>query len=408
MLRFMLNWIWAGLFLLSFIFAAIQFLVLGQPVDWEALSQTLFSSSKTAFEVCLGLAGPMCFWLGVMKIAEKAGLLARIAKVLSPLFKSFFPGVPSNHPAISAMTMNISANVLGLDNAATPFGLKAMKELQSLNPHPETATDAQVLFLVINTASVTLIPIGVMTQLSQLGMKNPSEIILPTLVATIGASVFGVFVTLLFQKETRGRGYFIPLFSLAIVSALLVALVAWTTSYFESEAIQKFSQNGGALIILFFLMGILGLAVWKRNPVFEHFVEGAKEGFQVVLNILPYLVAMLAAVTFFKASGAMDFILKPFDAFSFKDALPTAMMRPFSGSGSRALMIETIQRLGVDSVVSKMVALIQGSSETTLYVLSVYFGSVGLKKMRHALVCGLLSDLVAVILSITVATWFFG
>lgn len=377
-------------------------------VSWEALGTALFSSSQTAFEVCMGLAGPMCFWLGILKIAENSGMLVKAARALTPLFGKFFPGIPPNHPAISAMTLNISANVLGLDNAATPFGLRAMKELQSINPNPNTATDAQVLFLVINTASVTVIPLGVMTQLHQLGMKNPSEIILPTLLATVGASLAGVLVTLFFQKESRGRQFIAPIAILAAASGLIGGLVAFVVYTFSSEVISKAAKSGGTFLLIAFVMGILIFGMLKKKPVFEDFVEGAKEGFQIVLNILPYLVAMLAAVSFFKVSGAMDLILSPFDGFSFKDALPTAFMRPFSGSGSRALMIETIQRFGVDSLVSKMVALIQGSSETTLYVITLYFGSVGIKRFRHALFCGLFSDFVAVVLSVGIAQWFFG
>lgn len=404
----MLNWAWGSLFLLGFLVALLSgsgFIAGGS--HWEALASSIFTSSQSAFEVSLGLAGPMCFWLGLLKVAERSGTMATLSRWLTPLFRIFFPGVPKNHPAISAMTLNLSANVLGLDNAATPFGLRAMKELQKLNPTPDVATDAQVLFLVINTASVTLIPLGVMTQLHQLGMQNPSEIIVPTLFASMGASVAGVAVTLLFQKNVRRWDLWLPLFVLAGVSAIVAGFTAFLVRSVSFEGLSVWAKSSGAFILVFGVIAILSYGMFRKVPVFEDFIEGSKEGFQIVLNILPYLIAMLVAVNFFRESGALGFLLKPFENFSFKDALPTAFMRPFSGSAARALMIETIQRLGVDALASKMVAIIQGSSETTLYVLTLYFGSVGIRKFRHALFCGLFSDFIAVVLSIWVANLFF-
>lgn len=405
----MLNIIWGLLFFMGFLVALIHPWI--NPAStiqiWDALSESLFSTSKAAFEVTLGLVGPMCLWLGFMRVAEVSGLMKKISHMFTPVFRGLFPEIPKDHPAISAMTLNISANMLGLDNAATPFGLRAMKELQTLNPKPQIATDAQILFLVINTGSVTLIPLGVMTQLHQLGMPNPSVIILPTLIASIGANLAGIALALSFRRGLRRKEYFTPFLILTAFSAIVAAIVAFLAMTMDAAMLTQRARVFGSASLVVGVIGILAYGLFRKISIYEEFVEGAKEGFQMILTILPYLVAMLAAIGIFKTSGAMDILLSPFNGFSFRDALPTALMRPFSGSGARGLMIETIQRLGVDALASKMVAIVQGSSETTLYVITLYFGSVGIRKYRHALWCGLFSDLVAAVLSIWVAQWFF-
>jgi len=409
----MLNALWVGFLLVAFLIALFKLLVLGDAAIFAALVKALFDSSKTAFEIALGLTGVMALWLGVMKIGERAGMLDVLTRGLAPLFKRLFPEVPANHPALGAMTMNMGANMLGLDNAATPLGIKAMQELQTLNPTPDTASDAQILFLVINTASVTLLPITIFTYRAQLGAADPTDVFVPLLITTYIGTLIGLLVTGLFQRLQLWNR--VTLAYLGGATALIGGLVAWFGSLDAAEMTRQSSILSNVLlfgIIVTFLL----MAVWRRVNAYEAFIEGAKEGFHTAVTIIPYLVAMLVAIAAFRASGALDLLMGGirsavlalgFDA-RWVDGLPTALMKPFSGSGARAMMIDTMQTHGADSFAGRLASIVQGSTETTFYVLAVYFGAVGVKRVRHAVTCGLIADVAGILAAIAMAYLFFG
>lgn len=409
----MLNRIWAAFFLVGFLAAAGKSIFAGDASVWSAMVQAAFEMAKTAFEIALGLTGMMCLWLGIMRMGEQGGAVDILARAAGPLLRRLFPGVPAGHPAMGAMVMNMSANMLGLDNAATPLGLKAMKELQSLNPEPERATDAQVLFLVINTASITLIPVAIFVYRAQLGAADPTDVFIPLLIASFFATLAGLVVTSFFQP--------IPLRDPVVVAYLggMSALVGGLALYFGSldkAALERQSSVLSNFIIFAVIVGFLTLALRKGVPVYETFVAGAKEGFTVAVGIIPYLVAMLVAIGVFRASGALDLLLDGvrwgvtsagMDA-RWVDGVPTGLMRTLSGSGSRGMMIDVMKAQGADSFAGRLVSIVQGSSETTFYVLAVYFGSVGIRRERHALACGLLADLAGFLAAVLVCYLFFG
>ncbi len=409
----MLNALWIGFIVVAFLIAFFKLLVLGDAEVFSALVKALFDSSKTAFEIALGLTGVMALWLGVMKIGERAGMLELLTRWLAPLFRRLFPEVPANHPALGAMTMNMGANMLGLDNAATPLGIKAMQELQTLNPSKDTASDAQILFLVINTASVTLLPVTIFTYRAQLGAADPTDVFVPLLIVTYIGTLTGLFVTGFFQKLHLWNR--VTLAYLGGATALVAGLVA----YFGSlEAAEMTRQSAILSNVLLFGIVVLFLlkAAWRRVNAYEAFIEGAKEGFHTAVTIIPYLVAMLVAIGVFRASGALDLLMGAvrgavlalgFDA-RWVDALPTALMKPFSGSGARAMMIDTMQAHGADSFAGRLASIVQGSTETTFYVLAVYFGAVGIQRVRHAVACGLIADLAGILAAIGMAYLFFG
>ncbi len=409
----MLNALWIGFFLAAFLIALFKLLVLGDAGVFAALVKALFDSSKTAFEIALGLTGVMALWLGVMKIGERAGMLDLLTRGLAPLFRRLFPEVPANHPALGAMTMNMGANMLGLDNAATPLGIKAMQELQKLNPSSDTASDAQILFLVINTSSVTLLPVTIFTYRAQLGAADPTDVFVPLLITTYIGTLIGLFVTGLFQKLHLWNR--VTLAYLGGATALIGGMVAHFGSLDAAEMTRQSTILSNVLlfgiIVLFLLM-----TVWRRVNAYEAFVEGAKEGFHTAVTIIPYLVAMLVAIGVFRASGALDLLMDAirgavlalgFDA-RWVDALPTALMKPFSGSGARAMMIDTMQTNGADSFAGRLASIVQGSTETTFYVLAVYFGAVGIRRVRHAVACGLIADVAGILAAIGMAYLFFG
>ena len=409
----MLNALWVGFLLVAFLIALFKLIVLGEAAIFAALVKALFDSSKTAFEIALGLTGVMALWLGVMKIGERAGMLEVLTRGLAPLFKRLFPEVPANHPALGAMTMNMGANMLGLDNAATPLGIKAMQELQKLNPTPDTASDAQILFLVINTASVTLLPITIFTYRAQLGAADPTDVFVPLLITTYIGTLIGLLVTGLFQRLQLWNR--VTLAYLGGATALIGGLVVWFGSLDAAEMTRQSSILSNVLlfgIIVTFLL----MAVWRRVNAYEAFIEGAKEGFHTAVTIIPYLVAMLVAIAVFRASGALDLLMGGirsavlalgYDA-RWVDGLPTALMKPFSGSGARAMMIDTMQTHGADSFAGRLASIVQGSTETTFYVLAVYFGAVGVKRVRHAVTCGLIADVAGILAAIAMAYLFFG
>ena len=409
----MLNWIWAALFLVSFVAAVVAATIGGKPDVLGAVVTALFDSSKTGFEISLGLTGIMTLWLGLMKIAEKGGVTELIARLVGPLFARLFPGIPAGHPASGAIVMNRSANMLGLDNAATPLGLKAMKELQSLNRTPDTASDEMVLFMVMNASSVTLVPISILTFRAQLGAANPADVFVPILIATYVADLCGLLIVAAVQRINLFNG--VVLGWLGGLTAAMAALV-WHFSHLDAAAVASQSAILANSILLGLISAFLIAGAIRRIPLYETFIEGAKEGFQVAIGIVPYLIAILVAVGALRASGALDALLGAIRAgvahfaidTRWVDALPTALIKPFSGGGARGMMVETMKTMGADSFAGRLSCIIQGSTETTFYVLAVYFGSVGVKKTRHALPVALATECIGVIAAIAVTYLFFG
>lgn len=408
----MLNHIWFAFFAIAFLAGFYHWLVLGDGDIWMALVQSTFDMAKTAFDISIGLVGVLCLWLGLFAVAREAGLVEHIARGLSPLLRRLFPEVPANHPAQASMTMNIAANMLGLDNAATPLGLKAMQELQTLNPARDIATNAQIMFLVINTASVTLLPVTIFMYRAQLGAEDPTIVYIPILLATAFSTLVGILTVAWIQK--------LPIWDRVVLAyfggfALLLSILTLYVTGLPAAEQTRVSTLAGNFVIFSAIVGFL-YAGWRKGvPVYESFVEGAKEGFEVAVRIIPYLVAMLVAIGVFRASGALDGLLWLIERLvlalglnaDFVPALPTAFMKSFSGSGARAMMIETMNHYGVDSFPALISAIVQGSSETTFYVLAVYFGSVGITRTRHAIACGLIADAAAIVASITVGYLFF-
>ncbi|MBB2775534.1 nucleoside recognition domain-containing protein [Comamonas aquatica] len=408
----MLNMLWLGFFLVAAIAALAQWLVGGQPQVFAAMVQALFAMAKLSVEVMVLLFGTLTLWLGFLRIAEEAGVVQWLARVLGPLFAKLMPEVPRGHPALGLITLNFAANGLGLDNAATPMGLKAMRALQELNPRPDTATNAQILFLVLNASSLTLLPVTIFMYRMQQGAPDPTLVFLPILLATSASTLVGLLSVALVQRLPLWRpvvlAYLLPVaLGLAGFMALLMTLSA--------AALASLSALLGNLTLFALVVLFVSLGAWKQVPVYDSFIAGAKEGFDVAKGLLPYLVAMLCAVGVFRASGALDYAL---DGIRwgvqvlgldgrFVDALPTALVKPFSGSAARAMLIETMQTQGVDSFAALVAATIQGSTETTFYVLAVYFGAVGIQKARHAVPCALLAELAGVVAAILVCYWFF-
>lgn len=408
----MLNKIWLSFFIIAFV-SALSTWMGGDGLIFERMIDSLFSMAKVSVEIAIGLVGALCFWLGIMKIAERAGMVDVLAKGLSPLFCRLMPEVPKNHPAFGSITMNLSANILGLDNAATPLGIKAMHDLQSLNKTPDTASNAQILFLVLNTSSVTLFPIAVFVYRAQQQAASPTDVFIPILLATFCSTIVGLLVTAWVQK--------IKLLDTVVMAYLggLFALIMTLIVYFSTLTTQMLSHQSAVLsnfLIFSFIITCLLWAALKKLDVYEHFITGAKQGFELSISLIPYLLAMLCAIGVFRTSGALDFILEwmrnivtLFGADTrFIDAMPTALMKPLSGSGARAMMLETMNTHGADSFAGRLASTIQGSTETTFYVLAVYFGAVGIKHARHAVGCGLAADFAGITTAIIVCYWFFG
>ncbi|MEG0147743.1 MAG: nucleoside recognition domain-containing protein [Comamonas sp.] len=409
----MLNALWLGFFLVAAVAALAQWLVGGQAEVFSAMVQALFSMAKLSVEVMVLLFGTLTLWLGFLRIAEKAGVVEWLAKALGPLFAKLMPEVPRGHPALGLITLNFAANGLGLDNAATPMGLKAMRALQELNPRPDSATNAQILFLVLNASSLTLLPVTIFMYRMQQGAPDPTLVFLPILLATSASTLVGLFSVALVQR--------LPIFSPVVLAYLLPvalalsAFMAFLTTL-SAAALAQLSSLMGNLTLFALIVLFVALGAYKKVAVYDSFIEGAKEGFDVAKNLLPYLVAMLCAVGVFRASGALEYVLSGIrwlvDAVGmdarFVDALPTALVKPFSGSAARAMLIETMQTQGVDSFAALAAATIQGSTETTFYVLAVYFGAVGIQRARHAVPCALVAELAGVVAAIVVCYQFFG
>lgn len=409
----MLNRLWLGFFLVAAVSALSQWLFAGRADVFAAMVGSLFDMARLSVEVMILLFGTLTLWLGLLRIAEQAGLIALLARVLGPLFARLMPGVPRGHPAIGLITLNFAANVLGLDNAATPIGLRAMRELQTLNQDATTASNAQILFLVLNASSLTLLPVSIFMYRAQAGAHDPTLVFLPILLATSASTLTGLLSVALMQKlRLRDPVVLVWLLSIALLLSGFIALLA----ALPATALAPLSSLLGNFTLFAIVIAFLVAGAWRGVPVYESFVEGAKQGFEVARDLLPYLVAMLCAVGVLRASGALDVALDGIhwlvqaaglDA-RFVDALPTALVKPFSGSAARAMLIETMKTHGVDSFPALLAATVQGSTETTFYVLAVYFGAVGLRRARHAIGCALLADLAGVTASIAVCYWFFG
>ena len=409
----MLNTLWLGFFVTSAIAALVQWLAGGNAQVFAAMVEALFAMAKLSVEVMLLLFGTLTLWLGFLRIAERAGLVESLARWLSPLFAQLMPGVPRGHPALGLMTLNFAANALGLDNAATPIGLKAMHELQKLNPEPTTATNAQILFLVLNASSLTLLPVTIFMYRMQQGAPDPTLVFLPILLATSASTLVGLISVSVVQR--------LPLLSPVVLAYLLPVALALAgfmalLSTVSGAALAQLSSLLGNLTLFGLILAFVLVGAWRKVPVYEAFIEGAREGFDVAKNLLPYLVAMLCAVGVLRASGGLGYLLEGIRwcvehaglDTRFVDALPTALVKPFSGSAARALLIETMQSQGVDSFPALVAATVQGSTETTFYVLAVYFGAVGIQRVRHAVPCALLAELAGVLAAIGVCYWFFG
>lgn len=408
-----LNYIWIGFFLIAFVIALVKLVFLGDFEVFPAMMDSTFDSSKTAFEISLGLTGVLSLWLGIMKIGEKGGVVNALAKLLSPVFVKLFPEIPKGHPVTGSIFMNIAANMLGLDNAATPLGLKAMEQLQDLNPKKDTATNPMIMFLVLNTSGLTLIPISIMVYRSQMGAAQPTDIFIPILLATFFSTLAGIIITSLFQKiNLLNRTMLLTLGG----AALVVATIIWGFGQMDSLLMNKVSVSVANIILMLIIIAFILAGVRKKVNVYDAFIEGAKDGFTTAVRIIPYLIAILVGIGVFRASGAMDMLIDGIKYgvgalggnTDFVEALPTALMKPLSGSGARGMMIDTMTTYGADSFVGRLSCIFQGSTDTTFYILAVYFGSVGVAKTRHAVTCGLLADLAGIIAAIAIAYMFFG
>jgi spore maturation protein SpmA len=407
-----LNWIWIAFFLIAFVVAVVRLVFYGDSGVFEQIMNSTFSSAKTGFEVSLGLTGVLSLWLGIMKIGEKGGVVDVFARWLSPVFSRLFPDLPKNDPAYGSIFMNIAANMLGLDNAATPMGLKAMERMQELNTDKDRASNPMIMFLVLNTSGLTIIPVSIMVYRAQLGAAQPADVFIPILLATFFSTMVGLLATSVIQKIKFDKVLVAFLGGLSLV----VAMIIWGFSLLPDVKIGTVSTSAANIILLLIIIGFMLAGIRAKINVYESFVEGAKEGFSTAIRIIPYLVAILVGIGVFRASGAMDFIVNGIgwivDACGlnsdFVPALPTALMKPLSGSGARGLMIDAMTTYGADSFVGKLACLFQGSTDTTFYILAVYFGSVGIRNTRYAVSCGLLADLAGILAAIFIGYLFFG
>ena len=407
-----LNYIWIAFFLIAFAVALVRLVFLGDTQVFPEIINSTFSSSKTAFEISLGLTGVLSLWLGIMKIGEKGGVIALFSKLLSPLFCKLFPEIPKGHPVTGSIFMNLAANMLGLDNAATPLGLKAMEGLQELNPKKDTATNPMIMFLVLNTSGLTLIPISIMVYRAQLGAAQPTDIFVPILLATFFSTLAGIITVSIYQKiNLLNRTILLFLGGIS----LLVAGIIYFFNTLSRTQIDIYSTTTANIFLFLIIIGFIIAGMKKKINVYDAFVEGAKEGFSTAVRIIPYLVAFLVGIAVFRTSGAMDIIVNGIGYVvglvgadtSFVGALPTALMKSLSGSGANGLMIDTMKQYGADSFVGRMSCVARGASDTTFYILAVYFGSVGITKTRNAVTCGLIADFSGIIAAIIISYMFF-
>lgn len=408
-----LNYIWLAFFLTAFAVASVRLIFFGDTTVFPDIINSTFASSKTAFEISLGLTGVLSLWLGIMKIGEMGGVVNWFARILSPLFSKLFPDIPKGHPVTGSIFMNLAANMLGLDNAATPLGLKAMEGLQELNPRKDTASNPMIMFLVLNTSGLTIIPISIMVYRAQMGAAQPTDVFVPILLATFFSTLAGIITVSLYQR--------INLLNRTILfflggASLFIAGIIWFFTTLSRQQINTYSTTTANVFLFVIIIGFIIAGMRKRINVYDAFVEGAKEGFTTAVRIIPYLVAILVGIGVFRASGCMDYLIRGVAKLTelcginsdFVGALPTALMKPLSGSGARGLMVDAMSTYGADSFIGRMACVFQGSTDTTFYILAVYFGSVGITRTRHAVPCGLLADLAGVLAAIFICYLFFG
>lgn len=408
-----LNYIWIAFFLVAFVIALVRLIFMGDTEVFPAIMNSTFDTSKTAFEISLGLTGVLSLWLGIMKIGEKGGVVNVVARVLSPVFTRLFPDIPKGHPVTGSIFMNVAANMLGLDNAATPLGLKAMEQLQELNPKKDTATNPMIMFLVLNTSGLTLIPVSIMVYRAQMGAAQPTDIFVPILLATFFSTLAGIIVTSLYQRiNLINRTMLLTLGGMCAV----VAAIIWGFSQMDKSQMNVVSTSVANILLMTIIVVFILAGMRHRVNVYDAFIEGAKDGFTTAVRIIPYLVAILVGIGVFRASGAMDMLIDGIKWIvstlggntDFVGALPTAFMKPLSGSGARGMMVDAMTTYGADSFVGRLSCIFQGSTDTTFYILAVYFGSVGVRYTRHAVACGLLADLAGVVAAIAICYMFFG
>lgn len=407
-----LNYIWIAFFLIAFCITTIRLVFMGDTEVFPAIINSTFDTSKTAFEISLGLTGVLSLWLGIMKIGEKGGVVNALARVLSPVFTKLFPDIPKGHPVTGSIFMNIAANMLGLDNAATPLGLRAMEQLQELNPKKDTATNPMIMFLVLNTSGLTLIPVSIMVYRAQMGAAQPTDIFVPLLLATFFSTLAGIVVTSIYQRINLVNRTM--LLTLGGMSAAIAAII-WGFSQMDKTQMNVVSTSVANILLMLIIVVFILAGMRKKVNVYDAFIEGAKEGFATAVRIIPYLVAILVGIGVFRASGAMDMLIDGIKWMvaslggntDFVGALPTALMKPLSGSGARGMMVDAMTTYGADSFVGRLSCVFQGSTDTTFYILAVYFGSVGVRYTRHAVACGLLADLAGVIAAIAICYMFF-
>ena len=407
-----LNYIWIAFFLAAFVIALVRLLFFGDSEVFPEMINSTFSSSKTAFEISLGLTGVLSLWLGIMRIGERGGVIGALSKLLSPVFTKLFPEIPKGHPVTGSIFMNIAANMLGLDNAATPLGLKAMEQMQTLNDKKDTASNPMIMFLVLNTSGLTIIPVSILVYREQMGAAQPTDVFVPILLATFFSTLTGILVTSLYQRiNLLNRTMILTLGGMC----LFVTSVIWGFSQLDKEQVNVVSTSVANILLMTIIISFILAGVKKRVNVYDAFIEGAKDGFTTAVRIIPYLVAILVGIGVFRASGAMDMVIDGIkwivlsvggDA-DFVGALPTALMKPLSGSGARGMMVDAMTTYGADSFVGRLSCIFQGSTDTTFYILAVYFGSVGIRYTRHAVACGLLADLAGIIAAICICYMFF-
>lgn len=407
-----LNYIWIAFFVIAFVIALVKLVFMGDTTVFPAMMDSTFASSKTAFEISLGLTGVLALWLGIMKIGERSGMVNGLARLLSPVFARLFPDIPKGHPVTGSIFMNIAANMLNLDNAATPLGLKAMEQLQELNPKKDTATNPMIMFLVLNTSGLTLIPVSIMVYRAQMGAEQPTDVFIPLLLTTFFSTLTGIIVTSLYQRINLINRTMLT--TLGVLCAAVAAII-WAFNRMDKETMDVVSTSVANVLLMTIIVGFIIAGMRKHINVYDAFIDGAKDGFNTAIRIIPYLVAILVAVGVFRASGAMDVIISGIrmgvEMFGmnsdFVEAMPTALMKPLSGSGARGMMVDAMTTYGADSFVGRLSCIFQGSTDTTFYILAVYFGSVGVRHTRHAVTCGLLADLAGVTAAVAMAYLFF-
>lgn len=407
-----LNYIWIFFFVVAFVVALYRLVFLGDSEVFGAIIKSAFDMSKTGFEISLGLTGVLTLWMGIMKIGERGGAVGVMSRLIRPFFCRLFPELPENHPAHGSIMMNLAANMLGLDNAATPMGLKAMQQMQDVNPHKTVASNAQIMFLVLNTSGLTIVPVSVMVYRAQLGAANPTDIFIPILIATYFSTLIGLVAVALWQRINLFDK--VILVYLGGMSAVLGGVI-WYFSALDKEALTVVSNVVSNVILSGIIISFISMAAWRKINVYDAFIDGAKDGFATAVRIIPYLIAILVAIGVFRASGAMDVlmegIVKLVEGLGFNadwvNALPTALMKPLSGSGARGMMIDTMNTFGADSFAGRLASTFQGATDTTFYIIAVYFGSVGIKNTRYAVPCGLIADLAGMVAAVAVAYFFF-